>query len=138
MRVTVAVLVATLAATTGLMTTAGAAGASTTAAAHQVEQVDLGVAAAHQSGFFERYRGHHIMGWGRNEKACAYIDGVQLVLYPLGRDRYLSALQAYQEERGVRAITKASVRVLGEFEMVPPTDPVPHCPVLVTGRRAGS
>ena len=91
---------------------------------------------ADRPAFFERYRGHHIMGWGRGESACAYIDGVQLVLYPVGNDRYLSAVQAFREERGVRGITAASVRVLGEERLAPPEPPVPHCPVLVKANRA--
>ena len=124
-------LAAAAAPTAGLMGTAGPA----VAAVHPAEQGEA--ALAHRAGaFFEQYRGHHIMGWGRDETACAYIDGVQLVLYPAGNDRYLSALQAYQQERGVRAITKASVRVLSDLRMAPPTDPAPHCPQFVPGRRA--
>jgi hypothetical protein len=134
MRIINATVVAVLAATAGLIITADTAGATAPA----TRRVTAGAADARQGGFFERYRGHHIMGWGRDESACAYIDGVQLVLYPLGDDRYLSALQAYKEERGVRAITKASVRVLGSARPVPPADPVPHCPELVTDRHAGS
>jgi hypothetical protein len=119
---------AVLVATTGLMSTPGVAGA--TVAAHPVERVDAGTAGPERRAFFERYRGHHIMGWGRDESACAYIDGVQLVLYPVGDDRYLSAVQAFQEERGVRGITRASVRALGGSQLAPPEPSVAHCPVF--------
>ncbi|MEV6597760.1 tyrosinase family oxidase copper chaperone [Actinoplanes sp. NPDC051346] len=131
MRVT-ATLAAALTAAAGLITTAGPAAAAPVA--HPVEQVDAASAVALRAGFFQQlYRGHHIMGWGHNESACAYIGGVQLVLYPLGRNQYLSALQAYEQERGVEGITKASVDVLGDADLLPPADPVAHCPEFVTG-----
>ncbi|WP_179855066.1 tyrosinase family oxidase copper chaperone [Paractinoplanes atraurantiacus] len=85
------------------------------------------------TGFFEVYHGHHIMGWGHDRSACAYIDGMQLVLYAAGAGQYTSALQAFQPERGVRAITRASVRALGKYHMAPPRDVVAHCPRFATG-----
>ncbi|MEV4274534.1 hypothetical protein [Actinoplanes xinjiangensis] len=125
----VIVTLAAAATTACLMSTAVPAGAAT----HPAARAGVTTAGPHRTGaFVTHYRGHHIMGWGRDDRACAYIDGVQLVLYPLGTDRYLSALQAFKEERGVRAITEASVRVLGDFDIVPPADPVPHCPEFVT------
>ncbi|WP_433795685.1 tyrosinase family oxidase copper chaperone [Actinoplanes sp. CA-252034] len=81
-------------------------------------------------GFFETYRGHHIMGWGENEKACAYIDGVQLVLYPTGDGKYSSNLQGFTQAPSVRAITKASVKTLGKLRMTTPTDGPAHCPAF--------
>ncbi|GAA0514674.1 hypothetical protein Ade02nite_90370 [Paractinoplanes deccanensis] len=88
---------------------------------------------AYGTGFFEVYRGHHIMGWGHDRSACAYIDGMQLVLYAAGPGQYTSALQAFQPERGLRAITRASVRALGTFDMAPPRDGVAHCPRFAIG-----
>ena len=123
----IAALAAALAATAGLSSTAGPASPPSTA--RPVEQTDAAASMPIRPGFFfELYRGHSIMGWGRDATACAYIDGVQLDLYPVGNDRYMSVLQAYQQEHGVRNITAASVRALGEFDMAPPADPVPHCP----------
>ncbi|OJF09896.1 tyrosinase family oxidase copper chaperone [Couchioplanes caeruleus] len=129
-------LAAALVVTAGLVGTAGPAGAA--AAPEPVAQAVAASAGADRTGFFaQRYGGHHIMGWGRDESACAYIDGIQLVLYPLGNNRYVSALQAYEDERGVRNITKASADVLGDAHLVPPADPVAHCPVFVAGLPAG-
>ncbi|GGQ59584.1 tyrosinase family oxidase copper chaperone [Couchioplanes azureus] len=126
------ILAAVLAAGAGLIATAGPAVAAPAPQPAAQAGADL-------AGFFaQRYGGHHIMGWGRDESACSYIDGVQLVLYPLGRNRYVSALQAYEEERGVKNITKASADVLGEARLVPPADPVAHCPVFVTAAPEGS
>ncbi|MDI6103654.1 tyrosinase family oxidase copper chaperone [Actinoplanes sp. NEAU-A12] len=128
----IASLAAALAVVAGPIVLAGPAGAASVS--RPGGQVDAAAASTQRAGFFaESYRGHWVMGWGRDESACAYIDGVQLVLYPVGGDHYLSALQAYQQERGVRSITRASARVLGEFTMVPPADPVRHCPVFVKG-----
>jgi hypothetical protein len=132
MRVSVATLAAALVATAGLTALPGAAGAAATG------QGAAAVADSHNAGFFEQYRGRHIMGWGRDESACAYIDGVQLELLPLGDDRYLSVVQAFQQEHGVRGITTASVRALGDARLTPPDPPVPHCPVFIRDRPAGT
>ena len=128
----IAGLMAALTTTGCLLAVGGPAGAAPAARPAGPAAVMAGPTAG-RGFFFENYRGHHILGWGRDGSACSYIDGVQLVLYPAGNDRYASALQAYQQERGVRAITRASVRVLGDFDMVPPADPVPHCPAFVSG-----
>ncbi|MEU4428948.1 tyrosinase family oxidase copper chaperone [Actinoplanes sp. NPDC024001] len=120
--------IAIAAVSVGVMAIGGSVSAAPTA--RPAERGDAGAAVAHthKPGFFETYRGHHIMGWGHDDSACAYIDGRQLVLYPAGGGSYTSALQGYQAERGLRAITKASVRVLGDLDMVAPTEPVAHCP----------
>lgn len=107
----------------------GAAGAPTVPASPTAPT--LPPARAAKPGFFETYRGHHIMGWGENEKACAYIDGVQLVLYPTGDGKYSSNLQGFQQEASVRAITKASVKTLGKLKMTTPDDGAAHCPTFV-------
>ncbi|MBG0566112.1 tyrosinase family oxidase copper chaperone [Actinoplanes aureus] len=111
----------TLAVAVGVMATAGSAAAAPAAPP---------VPSGNNVGFFETYRGHHIMGWGHDESACAYIDGKRLVLYPAGKGLYTSSLQGYQQERGLRAITKASVRVLGDLDMVDATEPPGHCPAF--------
>ena len=89
-------------------------------------------------GFFEKYRGHHIMGWGSGEMACAYIDGVRLVLLPGPDGTYGSAVRAYQAEDSVRAITKASVKALGEQKLATPADPAPHCPTFAVPTMSGT
>ena len=127
--------IAVLAVTVGAMLTAGSVSAAP--AGSPREPAEPAAKVSPERGFFEVYRGHHIMGWGHGDAACAYIDGMQLVLYPTDGGRFGSALQAYQQERGLRAITKASVRVLGKLNMAPPADPVPHCPVFAVPRKAG-
>jgi hypothetical protein len=137
--------IALLAVAVGLATTAGTVYA---AAEPDVDPVPMPSAsasgpavagpAAAKPGFFETYRGHHIMGWGENEKACAYIDGVQLVLYPTGDGKYSSNLQGFQQESSVRAITKASVKTLGKLRMTTPPDGAAHCPTLTVREPATS
>ncbi|MFI5496051.1 tyrosinase family oxidase copper chaperone [Actinoplanes sp. NPDC051859] len=120
-------LAAAVLVTTGLLAIAGPAAAATDPApASRVETATNTEISA--GAFSEIYRGRHIMGWGRDDSACAYIDGIQLVLYPVGNDWYVSAVQAYEQAHGVREITKASVRTLGELDLFPPTEAVPHCP----------
>ncbi|SFF19004.1 Tyrosinase co-factor MelC1 [Actinoplanes philippinensis] len=94
--------------------------------------------AVRKPGFFETYHGHHIMGWGENDTACAYIDGVQLVLYPTGDGGYTSNLQGFQQEPSVRAITKASVKTLGKLRMTTPDDGAAHCPTFAVREPAKS
>ena len=116
-----------------VLSTAGSVSAAPTGSPH--DPASPAASPGYGTGFFEVYRGHHIMGWGRDRTACAYIDGMQLVLYPAGAGQYTSALQAFQPERGLRAITKASVRALGEFDMAPSRDVVGHCPRLAIGAK---
>ncbi|GGK06605.1 hypothetical protein GCM10010123_40510 [Pilimelia anulata] len=118
------------AALTTVLTAAGlaAAAAGPAAAARPVDGAFAAPATDPQPGHFrEQYRGREITGWGRDEAACAFIDGVRLELYPMGANKYTSAVQAYREEQGVRAITRASVRVLGESDLTPPALPDDRC-----------
>ncbi|MDI6098969.1 tyrosinase family oxidase copper chaperone [Actinoplanes sp. NEAU-A12] len=93
---------------------------------------------AKKSGFFETYRGRHIMGWGRDEAACAYIDGMRLVVYPADGGMYTSAVQSFQPQRGLRAITKASVRALGDLGLSATTEePTSHCPEFKVTPKTG-
>jgi hypothetical protein len=119
-----------LAVAVGLATTAGTVYAGAGPDVDPVPAPSASAAAPAKAGFFETYRGHHIMGWGENEKACAYIDGVQLVLYPTGDGMYSSNLQGFQQEPSVRAITKASVKTLGKLRMTTPSDGAAHCPTF--------
>lgn len=123
--------VAVLAVAAGLATTAGTVWAGTRPDVDSLPAPSVSRTAGAGHGFYETYRGHHIMGWGENETACAYIDGVPLVLYPSGGGRYTSNLAGFQPEAGVRAITKASVRTLGELRPARPSDAPAHCPNLV-------
>lgn len=83
---------------------------------------------AHKHGFYEIYRGHQIMGWGSGDTACAYIDGKRLVVYPGDGGQYTSAVQGFKPERSLRAITKASVKALGDQELSADSEAVAHCP----------
>jgi Tyrosinase co-factor MelC1 len=120
-----------LAVAVGLATTAGTVYAG---AGPDVDPIPAPSASASaiaaETGFFETYRGHHIMGWGENERACAYIDGVQLILYPTGDGMYSSNLQGFLQQPSVRAITKASVKTLGKLKMAAPSDGAAHCPTF--------
>ncbi|HWS39027.1 MAG TPA: tyrosinase family oxidase copper chaperone [Actinoplanes sp.] len=78
-------------------------------------------------GFYETYRGHHIMGWGAGDSACAYIDGKRLVLYPAEDGKYTSAIQGFNPQVGVRNITKASVKALGTLKLTN-AEPSSTCP----------
>jgi hypothetical protein len=135
--------IALLAVAVGLATTAGTVYAATGPDVDPVPMPSASAAAAvtgpatAKPGFFETYRGHHIMGWGENERACAYIDGVQLVLYPTGDGKYSSNLQGFQQESSLRAITKASVKTLGKLRMTTPPDGAAHCPTF-TVREPGT
>ena len=93
---------------------------------------------AGRPGFFETYRGHHIMGWGDGEQACAYIDGKRLVVYPAPGGAYTSAVQGFKPEPGLRAITKASVKALGDLGMSAIVEPSPHCPSFASKLPAGT
>jgi hypothetical protein len=113
--------------TAGLMVTAGSASAApVTPGTPQAAPATPATPAG--KGFFEQSRGHHIMGWGEGQTACAYIDGVRLVLFADGGDSYRSALQAYQPESSLRAVTKASVRALGKEKPAASGEVVPGCP----------
>ena len=59
---------------------------------------------------------------------------MRLVLYSDGEGWYRSALQAYQKERGLRGITKASVRVLGKQKMNPTAEVVAQCPQFTVSK----
>ena len=125
--------VAVLAVAVSTMAAAGSVSAAPTPRPVKPSAAAEAGADRYKDGFFETYRGHHIMGWGHNELACAYIDGKPLVLYPAGRGMYTSALQAYQPESGLRAITKASVRMLGELDITAATELPAHCPQFQAG-----
>ena len=105
-----------------LAVSGGALGAAAPAAADGGEK----------PGFYETYRGHHIMGWGGGDGACAYIDGKRLVVYPGEGGAYTSAVQGFKPEPSLRAITKASVKALGEMKLAATAEPNPQCPVLET------
>ena len=127
-------VVAGLVAAAAVLSTAGSVSAAPTASPRDPAPPAAG--ASYGTGFFEVYRGHHIMGWGHDRSACAYIDGMQLALYPAGAGQYSSALQAFQPERGLRAITRASVRALGKFDMAPARDVAAHCPRFAIGSKS--
>jgi hypothetical protein len=116
-------MVAVVAVAVGALATAGTATAwsATTNEAPAVDQVK-------KLGFYETYRGHQIMGWGSGNTACAYIDGKRLVVYPGEGGQYTSAVQGFQPERSLRAITRASVKALGEMGLSDEAEPVAHCP----------
>ncbi|WP_092545007.1 tyrosinase family oxidase copper chaperone [Actinoplanes derwentensis] len=111
--------VVVLAAAAGALAAAGTALAAAPA-------VDM----AKKPGFYETYRGHHIMGWGTGESACAYIDGKRLVLYPAPDGKYTSAIQGFKPETSVRNITKASVKALGNLGLSASAEPSATCPDL--------
>jgi hypothetical protein len=115
--------VAVVAVAVGALATAGTATAwsATTTEAPAVDQ-------SKKPGFYETYRGHQIMGWGSGDTACAYIDGKRLVVYPGEAGQYTSAVQGFQPERSLRAITRASVKALGEMDLSADAEPVAHCP----------
>ncbi|MEV6301131.1 tyrosinase family oxidase copper chaperone [Actinoplanes sp. NPDC051861] len=115
--------IAVLVTAAGLLVTAGSASAADPAPAPVSAPPP-----APDKGFYQQYRGHHIMGWGEGESACAYIDGVRLVLYSDGDGWYRSALQGFQKERGVKAVTKASVKTLGKEKMASSGEFVSNCP----------
>ncbi|BEL07320.1 hypothetical protein Q0Z83_055110 [Actinoplanes sichuanensis] len=126
--------IAVLAVAVGLATTAGTVWAGTGPDVDPAPAPSAPVVA--KPGFYETYRGHHIMGWGADAKACAYIDGVPLVLYPSGDGRYTSNLAGFQQEASVRAITKASVKTLGDLAPAVPSDAPAHCPALIVRKPA--
>ncbi|MEU4162323.1 tyrosinase family oxidase copper chaperone [Actinoplanes sp. NPDC026670] len=129
--------IALLAVAVGLATTAGTVWAGTGPDVDPVPAPSASIKpVAAKPGFYETYRGHHIMGWGANEKACAYIDGVPLVLYPSGDGQYTSNLAAFELKSSVRAITRASVKTLGKLPPAVPSDAPAHCPALVVRKPA--
>ncbi|KHD75353.1 hypothetical protein MB27_23215 [Actinoplanes utahensis] len=83
-------------------------------------------------GFYETYHGHQIMGWGSGDAACAYIDGKRLVVYPAPDGNYTSAVQGFKPERSLKAITKASVKQLGDMKLAATAEPNPKCPEFET------
>ncbi|MEU4623513.1 tyrosinase family oxidase copper chaperone [Actinoplanes sp. NPDC023801] len=107
---------------------APAQAASAQAAASAPAQAAPAVGKAKKLGFYETYRGHQIMGWGSGDKACAYIDGKRLVVYPADGGQYTSAVQGFKPERGLRSITKASVKALGDMDLAADSEPAAHCP----------
>lgn len=122
----------------GVMATAGSATAAVSAGPADPGVPVVAGDAGKKPGFFETYRGRHIMGWGRDDDACAYIDGMRLVVYPAGGGMYTSAVQGFKPERGLRAITKASVRALGEHGLAATTDePKTSCPEFEVAPKTG-
>jgi hypothetical protein len=118
-------MVAVVAVAVGALATAGTATAwSATTGDKAAPAVDQG----QKLGFYETYRGHQIMGWGSGDTACAYIDGKRLVVFPGDSGQYTSAVQGFQPERSLRAITKASVKALGENTLSADAEPAAHCP----------
>ncbi len=134
-----------LTAAVGVLAAAGSALAGTgepdepkdvPAAAVQGPAVDQDAGGNKKPGFFETYRGHHIMGWGAGESACAYIDGKRLVLYPQEGGKFTSAILGFQPHVGVRNITKASVKALGELKLTDKVEPSTACPEFAPPKTA--
>jgi Tyrosinase co-factor MelC1 len=121
----------------GALAVAGPAGAAVdaTAAPHRAKPA---AGQEYAAAFYEKYHGHQIMGWGHGASACAYIDGTQLVLSTTRGGWYTSAVVAFQPARGVRAITMASVRALGDLKLTRPKEAVPHCPAFGAPRTGNS
>jgi hypothetical protein len=115
---------AVVAVVVGALATAGTATAWSATSDKAAPAVDQG----QKTGFYETYRGHQIMGWGSGDTACAYIDGKRLVVYPGDSGQYTSAVQGFQPERSLRAITKASVKALGDNTLSADAEPAAHCP----------
>ncbi|GAA4947677.1 tyrosinase family oxidase copper chaperone [Actinoplanes utahensis] len=84
--------------------------------------------------FAETYRGHRITGWGSGERACAYIDGRRLVVFPQPDGGYTSAVQGFQPAPDLLAITRASVTALGDLGLATTAEPSAHCPQTVAAR----
>ncbi|GIE30342.1 hypothetical protein Ait01nite_033870 [Actinoplanes italicus] len=117
-------MVAVVAVAVGALATAGTATAWSATGEKAAPAVDQGP----KLGFYETYRGHQIMGWGSGDTACAYIDGKRLVVYPGDSGQYTSAVQGFQPERSLRAITRASVKTLGDNALSADAEPAAHCP----------
>lgn len=127
----VTVLVAALgvAAAGGTALAATAEPKNTPVTAVQAPAVDQG---AKKPGFYETYRGRHIMGWGTGDSACAYINGRRLVVYSAPNGQFTSAIQAFAPVTGLRNITKASVKALGENQLSDNAEPSETCPAFAT------